>query len=115
MEPNKTIDAYIADFPIETQAILTQIRMIVREEAPDAEEVIAYGIPTFRWKGNLVHFAGYKRHIGFYPTPSAIEAFKEELTDFKHAKGSVQFPLEGPIPYGLIRRIVRHRVSEVQG
>ncbi len=109
-----TIDAYIAAFPEETQAILTKIRQIVHEEAPDAEEAIAYGIPTFRLKGSLVHFAACKKHIGFYPTPSGIEAFNEELSAYPHAKGSVKFPLDQPIPYNLIRRIVQFRVREAQ-
>ena len=110
-----TIDGYIAAFPTETQVILNKIRQIIREEAPEAKEAIAYGIPTFRLKGNLVHFAGYKKHVGFYPTPSAIAVFKDELGDYPHAKGSVQFPLDRTVPYDLIRRIVRFRVKEVQG
>jgi len=118
MTPQKnshtTIDAYIAAFPAKTQAILTKIRQIVHEEAPGAEETISYGIPTFRLKGYLVHFAGYQHHIGLYPTPSGIEAFKEELSPFPTAKGSVRFPLDQPIPYDLIRRIVRFRVGELQ-
>ena len=110
-----TIDGYIAAFPSETQVILTNIRQIIHEEAPEVEEAIAYGIPTFRLKGNLVHFAGYKKHIGFYPTPSAIVAFEDELKDYPTAKGSIQFPLNRPVPYDLIRRIVQFRVRQVQG
>ena len=113
-EPPTTIDVYIADFPAETQAILNKIRQIIHEEAPGAEEAIAYGIPTFRLNGNLVHFGGYQKHIGFYPSPSGIKAFEKELDPYQHAKGSVKFRLNQPIPYDLIRRIVRFRVREVQ-
>lgn len=110
--PAKTIDEYIADSPEEIQPILSRIREIIRKAAPDARETISYGIPTFTLNGNLVHFAGYKSHIGFYPTPSGIEKFKNELSKYKGAKGSVQFPLDKPIPYGLITRIVKFRVKE---
>jgi uncharacterized protein YdhG (YjbR/CyaY superfamily) len=112
---SKIIDDYLAAFPPETQSILQKIRAIIHEEAPEVEEVLAYGIPTFRLKGNLVHFGGYKNHIGFYPAPSGIEAFQKELRGYHHAKGSVQFPLNQPIPYDLIREIVRFRVKESQG
>ena len=108
------IDKYISDFPEEVRKILEKIRETIRIEAPAATEAINYGIPTFQWNGNLVHFAGFKHHIGFYPTPSGIEAFKKELSSFKGAKGSVQFPLDKPIPYDLIRRIVQFRVQEVK-
>ncbi len=107
-----TIDEYIAGFPPEVQSILQQIRQIVREAAPEATETIKYQMPTFVLDGNLVHFAAYKRHIGFYPIPSGIEKFKRELSAYKHAKGSVQFPLDEPIPYDLIRKIVEFRVKE---
>ncbi len=92
MQPND-IDNYISAFPKETQEILQQVRSTVRKAAPAAEETINYGIPTFTFNGNLIHFAGYENHIGFYPTPSAIEAFKKELSIYKGAKGSVQFPI----------------------
>ncbi|RRB07668.1 iron chaperone [Larkinella rosea] len=105
-------DSYIADFPAETQEVLIQVRETVRKAAPDAGETISYGMPTFTLHGNLVHFAGYKNHIGFYPVPSGIEAFKEELSKFKGAKGSVQFPIDQPMPLELIKRIVEFRVSE---
>ena len=108
------IDTYIARFPEETQKLLRSLRDIIRKEAPDAEETIKYGIPTFVYHGNLVHFAGYKHHIGFYPTPSAIEAFKADLAPYKQAKGSVQFPLDKPLPLSLIAQIVRFRVKENQ-
>ena len=108
-----TIDEYIAGFPQEVQAILHQVRETIREVAPDARETINYGIPTFTLQGgNLVHFAAFKKHIGFYPTPSGIERFKEELSAYEGAKGSVKFPLDQPIPYDLIARIVAFRVEE---
>jgi uncharacterized protein YdhG (YjbR/CyaY superfamily) len=110
--PLKTIDDYIAGFPTEVQEILEKIRSTIRKAAPDAKETINYGIPTFTLNGNLVHFAGFKNHIGFYPTPSGIEKFKEELSAYAGAKGSVQFPLDKPMPLGLIRNIVKFRVKE---
>ena len=112
--PPKSIDEYIAGFPAKVRRILQEIRRIIRSCAPDAEEAIKYGIPTFVLKGNLVHFAAYAKHIGFYPTPSGIEKFKDELSAYHHAKGSVQFPLDKPVPLGLIRKIVRHRVKETR-
>ncbi|MFB3786772.1 MAG: iron chaperone [bacterium] len=108
----KDIDEYIACHPPEVQAILEKIRAVIRDAAPDAEEAIKYQIPTFTWHGNLVHFAAFQKHIGFYPEPTAIEHFQKELAGYKRAKGSVQFPLDQPIPYGLIRRIVKFRVQE---
>ncbi|NYT05336.1 MAG: hypothetical protein GKC04_03035, partial [Methanomicrobiales archaeon] len=92
--------------------ILDQLRNIIREQAPDAEEAIRYGMPTFRLNGNLVHFAAFSHHIGFYPAPSGIEAFEKDLTPYKHAKGSIQFPLDKEIPYELVKKIVRFRVKE---
>jgi uncharacterized protein YdhG (YjbR/CyaY superfamily) len=109
--PNE-IDAYIAGFPKDVQEILEKIRKTIRAAAPDAEETINYQIPTFTLEGNLVHFAGFKRHIGFYPTPTGIERFKNELAAYEGAKGSVKFPLDQPIPYDLISRIVAFRVQE---
>ena len=106
------IDEYIAYFPTDVQELLQKIRMAIREAAPDAEETIKYRMPTFTLKGNLVHFAAHKRHIGFYPTPSAIEKFQHELSAYEGAKGSVQFPLDKPIPYDLISEIVKFRVEE---
>ena len=108
----KTIDEYISVFSPSVQKILSQLRETIRDVAPKAEETISYGIPTFKLKGNLVHFAAFKNHIGFYPTPSAIDAFDEELSPYKHAKGSVQFPIEKPIPFDLVRKIVKYRVEE---
>jgi len=109
-----TIDNYIAAFPEDVQEILQTIRRIVHEEAPDAQETIKYQMPTFTLDGNLVHFAAFKKHIGFYPVPSGIEAFKDELAGYVGGKGSVQFPLDQPMPYDLIRRIVAFRVAENQ-
>jgi uncharacterized protein YdhG (YjbR/CyaY superfamily) len=108
------IDAYIAAFPPEVQKSLQKIRALIREAAPDAVEALKYRIPTFVLGSNLVHFAAYQNHIGFYPTPSTITAFASELRDFVSAKGSVQFPLNRPIPFSLIRRMVEFRVSEVR-
>jgi uncharacterized protein YdhG (YjbR/CyaY superfamily) len=110
----KTIDEYIATFPKEVQDVLEKIRSAIRESAPEAEEAISYGIPAFRLNGSRgsVYFAGWKNHIGFYPTPSGIEALKKELAPFKQEKGSVQFPLDKPIPYDLVKKIVRYRVTE---
>ena len=117
MTPNKNIpkniDEYIATFPRETQVLLEQVLSTIRKAAPDAEEAISYQMPTFRLNGtNLVHFAAYKNHIGFYPTPSGIEAFKKELSVYDGAKGSVQFPIDQPMPLGLITKIVKFRVKE---
>jgi len=108
----KNIDEYIADFPEDVQEILEKIRLTIRNAAPDAEETIKYQMPTFTLKGNLVHFAAYKKHIGLYPAPSGIEKFKDELSAYKGAKGSVRFPLNQPIPYNLIGEIVKFRVQE---
>jgi len=108
----KNIDEYIAGFPPEIQEILEKIRLTIREAAPKAEEAISYMIPTFKLNGNLVHFAAYKRHIGFYPAPRGNEAFKEELSAYGGGKGTVQFRLDKPIPYALIRKIVKFRVKE---
>jgi len=111
----KTIDEYIATFPKNIQSIIQELRRVIRESAPGAEEDIRYQMPTFRLNGNLVHFAAFKSHIGFYPTPSAIEAFKEQLASYKTSKGAIQFPLAGPIPFHLIRDMVKFRVKENMG
>jgi uncharacterized protein YdhG (YjbR/CyaY superfamily) len=108
----KDIDQYIGTFPKDVQKILETVRATIKKAAPEAEEAISYQMPTFRLNGNLVHFAGYKNHIGFYPTPSGIEAFKKDLSTYKGAKGSVQFPIDQPVPLDLITRIVKFRVSE---
>jgi uncharacterized protein YdhG (YjbR/CyaY superfamily) len=108
----QTIDEYIAGFPDDVQQILQQIRRTIRAAAPDAQEAISYQMPTYKLHGNLVHFAAFKKHIGFYPDPSGIEAFKDELAPYVSSKGAVQFPLDQPIPYELIGRIVTFRVAE---
>lgn len=108
----QTVDDYMAGFPSQIQSILQQIRSIIRETVPNAEEVIAYQMPTYRLHGNLVHFAAFKHHIGFYPTPTGVAAFEQELAPYKYAKGSIRFPLDQPIPYELIRRIVELREKE---
>jgi uncharacterized protein YdhG (YjbR/CyaY superfamily) len=109
----ESIDEYISKFPPEIQKTLKTLRKVIKESAPDTEEKISYQMPTFTLNGkNLVHFAAYKNHIGFYPTPGGIEAFKKELSEYKGAKGSVQFPINKPIPYELITRIVKFRVAE---
>jgi uncharacterized protein YdhG (YjbR/CyaY superfamily) len=108
----KTIDEYIAGFPLDVQDILQKIRATIRQAAPEAQEKISYQMPTFALNGNLVHFAAFKNHIGFYPIPSGIEAFKEDLSPYKQGKGSVQFPLDQPIPYDLIARITAFRARE---
>ncbi len=110
--PPRNIDEYIAGFPPEIQVILEKIRLTIRKAAPKAEEAISYMIPTFKLNGNLVHFAAYKNHIGFYPAPRGNEAFKEELSAYSGGKGTLQFPLDQPIPYSLIRKIVKFRVKE---
>lgn len=107
-----TIDEYIAEYPPEIQRILQKIRKTVRNAAPDAKETIGYRIPTFRLEGNLVHFAAFKNHIGFYPTPTGTETFKKELSVYESGKGSVRFPLDKPVPYALITKIVKFRTKE---
>ena len=109
---DNSIDNYISNFPTEIQTRLEEIRKTIKNAAPEAAETIKYAMPTFVLNGNLVHFAAFKNHIGFYPVPSGIEAFKKELSFYKGAKGSVQFPLDKPMPLELISRIVQFRVSE---
>jgi len=112
-EHHATIDDYIEAFPEDVQVILRKMRQTIRDAAPRAVEAISYQMPTFKLNGRtLVHFAAFKSHIGFYPIPTGIEAFKEELAPYKQGKGSVQFPLDKPIPYDLVERIVKYRVSE---
>lgn len=109
----ETISEYIAMFPKDARGILEELRATIRKSTPKAEETIGYGIPTFKTNGrNLVHFAAFKNHIGFYPTPSAIVAFKKELTSYKQTKGAIQFPIDNPIPFDLVKRIVEFRVRE---
>ncbi|MGH9802339.1 MAG: iron chaperone [Blastocatellia bacterium] len=108
----KNIDEYIVGFPPEIQEILEKIRATIRKAAPKAEEAISYMMPTFKLHGNLVHFAAFKNHIGLYPAPSGIEAFKEELAAYEGGKGTIRFPLAKPIPYALIGKIVKFRVQQ---
>jgi uncharacterized protein YdhG (YjbR/CyaY superfamily) len=116
MEGNKpgftSIDEYIATFPEEVRKILKELRATIKAAAPAAEEKISYQMPTFFLKGNLVHFAAFKKHIGFYPTSSGIRAFKKELSVYEGAKGSVRFPIDKPLPLKLISRIVKFRAAE---
>ena len=107
------IDKYIASFPKNVQEILEKLRQEIANSAPNAVEAISYQIPTFKLNGkNLVHFAAFKNHIGFYPVPSGIEAFKKELSPYKQGKGSVQFPFDKPVPFDLVKKIVSYRVKE---
>lgn len=106
------ITAYIEDFPEDVKRILEKIRLTIRKAAPDAEEGIKYQIPTFTLHGNLVHFAAFKNHIGFYPAPRGIEEFKKELAEYQTGKGTLQFPLDKPIPFALIGKIVKFRAKE---
>jgi uncharacterized protein YdhG (YjbR/CyaY superfamily) len=108
----ESIDEYIRSFPEHVQKKLLELREIIREQAPEAQQKISYQMPTFFQNGNLVHFAAYSKHIGFYPTPSGINAFKSKLSKYKNAKGSVQFPIEEPLPIELIKQIVKFRVAE---
>lgn len=109
-----TIDTYIAGFPPEVQEALEQVRATIKKAAPDAVETISYGIPTFDLgKTHLVHFAGFKNHLGFYPAPVGMETFKSEFSAYKTGKGSVQFPLDQPMPLDLITRIVAFRIKDV--
>lgn len=116
MESNRvgftSIDEYIATFPEEIQRVLEELRATIKAAAPEAKEKISYQMPTFDLKGNLVHFAAHPNHIGFYPTPSGIQAFEHELSTYKSAKGSVQFPIDKPLPLKLIGKIVKFRVAE---
>ena len=113
--PPATIDEYISAFPEDVQAVLQELRSVIHETAPEAQEAIKYGIPTFVLQGNLVHFAAYKTHIGFYPAPSGLENFRSELAGYAGSKGAVQFPLDQPLPFDLIRRITAFRVQENLG
>ena len=107
-----SIDEYIASFPEDTQKILEEIRATIKAAAPEAEEKISYQMPTFFLKGNLIHFAAFKNHIGIYPTPSGTQAFKDEISMYQGAKGSIRLPIDEPMPLKLIGRIVKFRVTE---
>jgi len=108
----ETIDAYIATFPKEVQVLLEKMRQTIKGAAPEAQEAISYQMPTFKLNGNLVHFAAFKHHIGLYPTPSGTEAFKDELAPYESGKGSIKFPMDAPIPFDLVKRVVEFRVRE---
>ncbi len=109
----RTIDEYIKTFPINVQSILEKMRQTIKKAAPEAVETISYQMPTFKLNGRyLVYFAAWKNHIGFYPMPSSSEAFKKELSSYKQGKGSVQFPIDKPIPYDLVRKVVKYRIKE---
>lgn len=112
MKPSTAIDQYISTFPPETQKLLNQMREAIRSVAPEAEEVIKYAMPTYVLDGNLVHFAAYKNHIGFYPAPSGLQAFHNEIAHYKNSKGAVQFPLDQPLPLELVKKIVIFRIEE---
>jgi uncharacterized protein YdhG (YjbR/CyaY superfamily) len=112
MKEYTDIDAYISGFPQEVRIKLETIRKTIQEAAPEAKEAIKYGMPTFVLNGNLVHFAAHKNHIGFYPAPSGIDAFIKELEVYRTGKGTVQFPIDKPIPFDLIKKVVKHRVEE---
>ena len=114
-EKTSSIDNYISQFPKETQMILEKLRELIKNLAPNAEEIISYKIPTFDINGkHLVHFAAFKKHIGFFPTPSVIIAFKNELSEYKTSKGAIQFPFNKPIPFNLIQKIVKFRIEEIK-
>ena len=106
------VDEYIDGFPAETQKLLEQLRSTIIEAAPKAEEVISYSMPAYKYEGMLVYFAGYKNHIGFYPGAAVVESFKKEISGYKWAKGSVQFPIDEPIPVKLVTKIVKFRVKQ---
>lgn len=108
----KDTNEYIGTFPLQTRKLLRQIKATIKKAASKAEEVISYGMPAFKFHGLLVWFAAYSRHIGFYPRVSAIQAFKKEISKYKNAKGSVQFPLDKPLPLALIKKMVQYRVKE---
>ena len=112
MKTYKNIDSYIKDYPPQVQVLLRKMRATIKKAAPKAEEAMSYGIPTFTLRGNLVHFGGFKNHIGFFPTSSGVAAFRKELSDYKTSKGTIQFPFDTPLPLGLVTKIVKYRVKE---
>jgi len=112
MKEYKDFDDYISDFPEEIRIVLEKIRQIIQQAAPEAKEAIKYGMPTFVLNGNLVHFAAYKNHIGFYPAPSGIDAFIDELAVYRTGKGTIQFPIGTSIPFDLIYKVVQFRIQE---
>src|SRR3989344_1916914 len=112
MKKTISIDQHIAEFPKETQQLLELLRMTIRKAAPKAEEVISYNMPAFKYNGMLVWFAGYKNHIGFYPSSTPIVVFKDQLKKYKTSKGAIQFPLDKPLPLALITKIVKFRIKQ---
>lgn len=108
-----TVDEYIDSFNGDTKKILEEIRKIIKSVIPNAQELISYGMPTYKIKKNIVHFAAFKKHIGFYPNPSGVTAFTDRLMEYKTSKGAIQFPLDRPIPYNLIKEITEFRLKEV--
>lgn len=112
MRKFETVDEYISQFPKDARKILQELRKIIKNNAPDSKEMINYGIPTYKLNGNLVHFAGFKNHIGFYPTPSGIDKFKDKLSKYKLSKGTIQFPINESLPVNLIIDIILFRVNE---
>jgi len=112
MKEYTDINAYISNYPVEIQTILEKVRKTIQQAAPEAKEAIKYGMPTFVLNGNLVHFAAYKNHIGFYPAPTGIDAFINDLAQYRTGKGTIQFPIDKPIPFDLITKVVKFRVNE---
>jgi uncharacterized protein YdhG (YjbR/CyaY superfamily) len=110
----KSVDEYLSAFPAGTKAVLQEMRSTIKKAAPQAEEVISYNMPAYKLNGILVYFAGYANHIGFYPTASGMEAFKQEFSVYKNSKGAVQFPIDKPLPLALIRKVVKFRISQTQ-
>ncbi len=109
---NKSVDEYISGFPENVRIVLEKLRQVIRDSAPEAKETISYGMPAFKLNGNLVYFAAWKNHIGFYGTPSVVAAFMEELAPYELSKGAIKFPLDKPVPYALVKKIVKFRVTE---
>jgi uncharacterized protein YdhG (YjbR/CyaY superfamily) len=112
MKQVDSIDTYIDGFPVEVQKILQKLRQTIHKEAPRATEAISYGIPTFKLHGNLIHFGGFKNHVSLFPGSEAVEVFEKELSDYETSKGTIQFPLDKPIPYALVRKITKFRVTK---
>ena len=108
----KTVDEYFSAFPPSTRKILQEVRRTIKQAAPQAEELISYNMPAFKWHGTLVYYAAYKKHIGFYPMPSALKAFQKEIAKYENSKGAVQFPIDQPMPVDLITKMVKFRVKE---
>ena len=110
----KSVDEYLSVFPANTKAVLQEMRNTIKKAAPQAEEVISYNMPAYKLNGILVYFAGYANHVGFYPTASGMEAFKQEFSGYKNSKGAVQFPIDRPLPLALITKVVKFRISQTQ-